>query len=319
MHLRRFFISALAAVIVSGTTNAVIAQGYPERPVEIIVPWSPGAITDVLGRALAKELTINLGQSFIIVDKAGATSAIGTAAVARANHDGYSLLFTAAVSVTVVPLINKEAGYELKAFTPICQTFKNEMAIVVRPDSPYKSVGDLVNAAKAKPGGITYGHLGIGSIPHLAMVEFSQVAKAEFNAIPYKGDADIKQQVLGGQIDFGVMVLSSAAGSDLRILGIFSGQRNPAIPDVATIKEQGFAVTPSSFGGLIAPTGIPAEVKRKLSEACKAAALAESYAKLAKSVFQPNDYYADGESFADSLDKDVAEKSRLLQSLGELK
>jgi tripartite-type tricarboxylate transporter receptor subunit TctC len=319
MELRRCIIIAMTAALLSGSASAAFAQRYPERPVEITVPWSPGAITDVLGRALAEGMTRELGQRFIVVNKPGATSAIGTAAVARANPDGYSLLFTAAVSVTVVPHFNKQAGYTLKAFEPICQTFKNEMVIVVRPDSPFKSVGDLVNAAKAKPGAINYGHLGVGSIPHLAMVEFSQVAKVEFNAIPYKGDGDILQHVLGGQIDFGAMVLSSAAGGSLRVLGLFSEQRNPSTPDTPTVKEQGFAVAPSSFGGLAAPAGIPAEVKRKLAEACKAAAQGENYAKLVKSVFQPTDYYADGVSFAKSLENDVADKSRLLQTLGELK
>ena len=125
--------------------------------------------------------------------------------------------------------------------------------------------------------------------------------------------------MLGGQVDFGAVVLSSAAGSGLRILGLFAGQRNPSTPDTPTVKEQGFPVAPSSFGGLSAPAGIPADVKRKLADACKAAAQGEMYAKLARSVFQPNDYYADGASFAHSLDLDVADKSKLLATLGSLK
>jgi tripartite-type tricarboxylate transporter receptor subunit TctC len=254
-----------------------------------------------------------------VINKAGATGAIGTAAVARAAPDGYSLVFTAAVSMTVLPLSNKQVGYDHKSFEPICQTFKNEMVIVAKPDSPFRSVADLVAAARAKPGAVNYGHLGVASIPHLAMIEFSQTAKIELNAIPFKGDADVMQQVLGGQVDFGAVVLSSAAGSGLRILGLFAEQRNPSTPDTPTVKEQGFAVAPSSFGGLSAPAGIPAEVKRKLSEACRAAAQGEMYAKLAHSVFQPNDYYADGASFAKSLDHDVADKTRLLGTLGGVK
>ncbi len=221
--------------------------------------------------------------------------------------------------MTVLPLTNKQVGYDHKSFEPICQTFKNEMVMVVKPDSPFRSVGDLVAAAKQKPGAINYAHLGVASIPHLAMIEFSQTARVEFNAIPFKGDADVMQQVLGGQVDFGAVVLSSAAGSGLRILGVFANQRNPSTPDTPTVKEQGFAVAPSSFGGLSAPAGITAEVKRKLADACKAAAQGEMYAKLARSVFQPDDYYADGASFAKSLDLDVADKSRLLATLGGVK
>jgi tripartite-type tricarboxylate transporter receptor subunit TctC len=295
------------------------AQNFPDHPIEITVPFTPGAVTDVLGRALAEGLTRELGQRALVVNKAGATGAIGTAAVARAAPDGYSLLFTAAVSMTVLPLTNKQVGYDHKSFQPICQTFKNEMVIVVKPDSPFKSVADLVAAAKAKPGGVNYGHLGVASIPHLAMIEFSQAAGVEFNAVPFKGDADVMQQVLGGQVDFGAIVLSSAAGSGLRILGLFADQRNPSTPDTPTVKEQGYPVAPSSFGGLSAPAGIPAEIARKLGEACRTVAKGEAYSKLARRVFQPDDFYADGASFARSLDHDVIDKTKLLATLGSVK
>ena len=307
------------AIAGAAVATSAGAQSYPDRPIEITVPFSPGAVTDVLGRALAEGLTQQLGQRVLVINKAGATGAIGTAAVARAAPDGYSLLFTAAVSMTVLPISNKQIGYDHKSFDPICQTFKNEMVIVVKPDSAFRSVADLVAAAKQKPGGINYGHLGVASIPHLAMIEFSQTAQVAFNAIPFKGDADVMQQVLGGQVDFGAVVLSSAAGSGLRILGLFADQRNPSTPDTPTVKEQGFPVAPSSFGGLSAPAGVPADIKRKLADACKAAAQGEMYAKLARSVFQPNDYYANGASFAHSLDLDVADKSKLLATLGSLK
>jgi tripartite-type tricarboxylate transporter receptor subunit TctC len=306
----------LAAMAAATIATSAGAQGYPQRPIEVTVPFSAGAVTDILGRALSDGLSHHLGQRVLVVNKAGATGAIGTAAVARANPDGYSRLFTAAVSMTVLPITNKQAGYDHKSFEPICQTFKNEMVIVVKPDSPFRTVADLVAAAKAKPGIVNYGHLGVASIPHLAMIEFSQVAKVEFNAIPFKGDADVMQQVMGGQVDFGAVVLSSAAGSGLRILGLFADQRNPSTPETLTVKEQGFPVAPSSFGGLSAPAGIPADVKRKLGDACKAAAQGDAYAKLARSVFQPDDYYADGASFAKSLDHDVVDKTRLLGTLG---
>jgi tripartite-type tricarboxylate transporter receptor subunit TctC len=321
MGLRRS--AAFAAAVIAATMSAAISlargEEWPQRPVEVTVPFSPGAVTDLLGRALADGLSAELGQRFIVVNKAGATGAIGTAAVARAAPDGYSLLFTAAVSMTVVPLSNRQAGYGLKAFEPLCQAFKNEMVIVVNQASPFRSVGELVAAARAKPGAVTYGHLGVASIPHLAMTEFSQVAKVEFNAIPFKGDADVMHQVLGGQLDFGAMVLSSAAGSNLRILGLFAEHRNPATPDTPTVKEQGFAVAPTSFGGLSAPAGLPPTVKTKLAAACLAAATSENYRNLARRVFQPDDYAADSAAFAANLARDVEDKRRLLQLIGELR
>jgi len=319
MALHRGMIAASVVAAACCSANNIMAQGFPARPIEVTVPFSPGAVTDVLGRALAEGMSRELGQRVLVVNKPGATGALGTGAVARAAADGYSLLFTAAVSMTVLPLQNKQVGYDHKAFDPICQTFKNEMVIVAKPDSPFKTVTDLVNAAKAKPGGVNYGHLGVASIPHLAMIEFSQYAGIQFNAIPYKGDADVMQQVLGGQVEFGAVVLSSAVGSGLKIIGLFSEARNPTIPDTPTLKEQGFAVAPSSFGGLSGPAGLPADVKQKLANACKSAAQGEFYSKLARSLGQPVDFYGDGAAFAQRLDKDVTDKARLLKLLGDVK
>jgi tripartite-type tricarboxylate transporter receptor subunit TctC len=309
----------LAASILAASAMAARGKDWPQRPVEVTVPFSPGAVTDVLGRAFAEGLSGELGQRFIVVNKSGATGAIGAAAVARAAPDGYALVFTPAVSIIVLPLTNRQVGYNLGSFEPICQTFKNEMVMVVNQASPFHTVGELVAAARAKPGAVNYGHLGVGSIPHLAMIEFSQVAKVEFNAIPFKGDADVMGQVVGGQLDFGAMVLSSAAGSSLRILGLFAEHRNPATPDTPTVKEQGFAVAPSSFGGLMAPAGLPPAVKAKLAAACSAAAQGDSYRRLARTVFQPDDYYADSAAFATNLANDIEDKRRLLKLIGEVK
>ncbi len=310
--------------VVAGIAAALIgaasawAQNYPERPVEIVVPFSPGAVTDVLGRALAEGLSAQLGQRFIVVNRPGATGAIGANAIARANPDGYALMFTAAVSLTVLPQTNRQVGYDHRSFDPLCQTFKNEMVIVTRPNSPFKTLSDIVNAAKAKPGGVNYGHLGVASIPHLVMTEFAQVAGLQFNAIPFKGDADVMQQVMAGHVEFGAVVLSSAAGSGLRAIGLFGEARNPSIPELPTMRELGYPIAPTSFGGLLGPANLPAEVKRKLSEACRAAALGETYARLARAIAQPLDYFADSATFAARLDKDVDDKARLLAAIGSL-
>lgn len=316
-HARKMVITGLA-LLTFGAGDAR-AQGYPERPVEVTVAFSPGAVTDTLGRALADGLGKELGGRFVVVNKTGATGAIGSAAVARAAPDGYSLLFAPAVSLTVVPLTNKQAGYTHRSFEPICQTFVNEMVIVVRPDAPFKTAADIVAAAKARPGRVSYAHLGIGSIPHLAMVEFAGSAGVSFNAVPYKGDAEVMQNVLGGQVDFGAVTLSSAAEGGLRVLSLFGQARNPGIPDVPTLKEQGFDVAPYSFGGLLGPAGLGEDVKRKLASSCRAAAQGESYKRLAKTLLQPDGYYADGAAFARSLEQDLDDKSRLLAQIGALR
>lgn len=310
--------AALGAALWIGSDPAV-AQNYPERVVEMINPYPAGGATDTMGRALAEGMSVQLGQRVVFLNRPGANGAIGTAAAARAQPDGYTVLFTAAVSMVVNPLTQASPGYTLKSFDHICQTFKNEMVIVVHPDSPLKSVADLIKAGKERPGEVNYGILGIGSIPHLAMVELSQAAGVKFNAVPFKGDADVLQQIHGRHADFGAVVLASAATSGLRILGVFSQQRNPSLPDTPTLRELGYDVAPFSIGGLSAPAGLPTPVKLKLAQACKAAALSEGFAKLMKTVHQPTDYYTDGEAYTQALAQDLGDKRRLLGALGMIK
>jgi tripartite-type tricarboxylate transporter receptor subunit TctC len=309
----------LVLAALCGAAPFAHAQPYPERVVEIVLPYSPGGGADLQGRALAEGLSAALGQRFLIINKQGANGAIGTAAVARAAPDGYTLLFTAAVSMVVNPLTQPQTDYTIKSFDHLCQTFKNEMAIVVHPDSPLKSVRDLVAASKQQPGGLNYGILGIGSIPHLVMVELSQVADVRYNAVPFKGDADVLQQVAGRHVDFGSVTLASAAKSGMRILGVFARQRNPGIPDVPTVIEQGFEVAPASIGGLSAPAGLPGAIKSRLEQACSTAAKSEAYLRLQTTLHQPVDYYASGSDYTQALDQDLTAKRRLLGQLGMLR
>jgi tripartite-type tricarboxylate transporter receptor subunit TctC len=313
MTMRRASAAIAVCLIIAAEASA---QDYPERTVEIVVPSSPGATADLLGRVLADSLTQQLGRRFIIVNKAAASGLVGTAGVAQARPDGYTLLHGAAFSLTVLPLTDMQAGYDHTSFDPICQTFKNEQVIVVRPDSPLKSARDLVETARARPGALNYGHPGTATIPHLAMIELAKLAKVELNQVPFKGPAEAVQMTLAGQIDLAAVPLSTAASSGLRMPGLFAEARNPAIPDVPTMKEQGYDVAPLSFGALVGPAGMPAAVRQKLGDACRIAAHDESYRRLARSTFQPQDYYGDSGILAMQLDRDVAEKRRLLTALG---
>src|SRR6185295_14666838 len=155
--------------------------------------------------------------------------------------------------------------------------------------------------------------------PHLAMAEFAQITKVPFNHVPFKGPAESIQMTIGGQIDFAVAPLTAASGSGLAMPALFAEKRNPSIPDVPTVKEQGFDVAPLSIGGMFAPAGLPAEIKRKLDDACKAAMSGEAFARIAKSTFQPSDFSADSAGFTANIEQDVVDKRRLLTSLGMIK
>ncbi len=307
-------IAASSAMSLTMATGA-LAQGYPERVVQIIAPATAGSSADILGRVLADGFSVRLGRPFIIVNKPGANGVLGTADVARANPDGYTLLHGATYSITVQPLTDRQAGYTVKSFTPICQTFKNDQVIVVPPNSPLKTVPDLIEAARKKPGMLNVGIPGIATIPHLAMVQLADEAKVEFNDVPFKGPADEIQNVRSGQIDFAAVPLTTAAGSGLAMPGLFAETRNPSLPDVPTFKEQGYDVAPLSFGGLLGPAGMPDDVTRKLEAACIAIMKSDAAQRVVKNTLQPAGYFADSAGFAGNIAKDVAEKKGLVAML----
>ena len=306
---------AVGFAVAAGTVNPAEAQTYPDRVVQIIVPATPGSSADILGRVLSDGMSAQFGKPVIVVDKAGANGVLGTADVARANPDGYTLMHGAGYSITVQPLTDKDAGYTVKSFTPICQTFKNDQVVVVPPNSPLKTAKDLVEAARQKPGALNVGVPGIATIPHLAMIQLAQLAKVEFNDVPFKGPAEEIQNTRSGQLDFSAVPLTAAAGSGLAMPGIFAETRNPALPDVPTFKEQGFDVAPLSFGGLLGPAGLPADVTHKLESACIAIIKSDAAQRVVKNTMQPADYFADAAGFAKNLEKDVAEKIPLVTLL----
>ena len=174
------------------------AQSYPDRIIELVVPSTPGSSADILGRVLADGMAAQLGQRFVVLNKPGAGGILGTAEVARAKPDGYTLMHGAVYSITVQPLTERQTGYTAKSFDPICQTFKNDQVIVARPGT-YKNVADLMAASKAKPGGLNYGSPGLGTIPHLSMAELSQISKVPFNHVPFKGPAESIQMTSAGR------------------------------------------------------------------------------------------------------------------------
>jgi tripartite-type tricarboxylate transporter receptor subunit TctC len=313
----RDMIAAIAVCILSLAGGAA-AQSYPDHIVELVVPATPGSSADLLGRVLSDGMSAALGQRMIVLNKPGAGGMIGTASVAQAKPDGYTLLHTAVYALTVQPLTERQTGYTHKSFDPICQTFKNDQVIVARPNT-YKNVADLLAASKAKPGGLNYGTPGVGTIPHLSIAELSQITKVAFNQVPFRGPPESIQMTAAGQIDFAVAPLTAAASSNLAMPGLFAQKRNPSISNVPTVKEQGYDVAPLSIGGLFAPAGLSAEVKKKLDDACKATMHTDAFARIAKNTFQPADFMADSAGFKANIEKDVEDKRKLLTALGMVK
>ena len=317
MTILRIASAAMIAALVANVSESWAQQDYPNRIVQIVNPALPGSTTDALARSLAVGLSSRLGQQFVIVNKAGAGGALGTASVARADPDGYTLLFGAIYVLSVLPAARTaDIGYEADALTPVCQTVSNAMMLVVRPDSPFNTLADLVEAARVQPGKINYGHQGAGTIPNLAMEEFLETAGLKINGVPYRGDPAVLTDLHGGTLDVAAVVQGTVPGQNVRILGIFAEERHPAFPGAPTVKEQGFNVAPISFGGLLAPAATPAGIVAKLEGACAGAAKDEVYAMAAKRGGQPDNYYADRATFQARLARDIAVKKRLLERMG---
>jgi tripartite-type tricarboxylate transporter receptor subunit TctC len=315
--VREWVVIAASLFIVVAAEAPAAAQDYPQRVVQIIVPSSPASSADIMGRALAEGLSNQFGKRFIVVDRPGASGVIGTADVARAKPDGYTLMHGAVVSITLSPLVDKQAGYTAKSFTPICQTFKNDQVAIVPPHSPLHTARDIVAAAKRKPGGLNVAIPGVATIPHLAIIELAAEAKVTFNDVPFKGPAEEIQSVRSGQMDFAAVPLTAAASSGLAMPGIFASERNPGLPEVPTFKEQGYGVAPLSYGGLLGPAGMPPHLVDKLDGACQITMKGDFARRIAKQTFQPIDYFADAAGFAHNLAIDVAEKQRLAPMLNQ--
>ena len=226
------------------------------------------------------------------------------------------MLFAPAVVLSVLPQArNADTGYKPDSLVPICQTFVNTMGLAVRPDSPIKSIDDLVAAAKQKPGALNYGHPGVLTIPHLAVEELLQTAASTSRTSRSAAGRRSIAELLGGRIDVVSIVMGTEVGQNIRVIGVFGEKRLATFPDVPTVKEQGYDVTPASFGGLLAPRRNASPILSKLSSACAEAAKNDLYATTAKRAGQPDDYFDDAAAFRQRLARDIESKARVLARL----
>jgi len=313
MTTRRTLFAATAATL---ATPAFAQEAFPNRPIQLVLPYPPGNAIDLLVRALGAQMAPLFPQPVVVVNRDGAAGAVGSASVARAAPDGHTLLFVPALVASVLPVTQPTSGLQVNSFRPICQVFSNSMALVVNPGSPIRDLRDLQARARANPGRLTYGTLGITSIPHLAMVQWLGAAGVEIEHVPFRADAAVMTEVLAGRLDVGSIVLGSAAGrTDMRVLAVFDRARHPDFPEAPTAVEQGFDVAPASFGGLFAPAGTPEDRIARLEAACERAAATEAYRSAARNASQPADFYLGREGFARRLAEDVAQKSAILANI----
>jgi tripartite-type tricarboxylate transporter receptor subunit TctC len=217
--------------------------------------------------------------------------------------------------MTNLPHLQKDLPYKSDAFAPICQTFENVFSLAVLPSSPYHTLHDLLDDAGARPGGVFYGSVGLGSIPHLSAEALAKASRVRFTMVPFRGDAQMLPHLLSGELGFGSVALSSIAGRDLRVLIVFGAQRDPSFPDVPASGELGIADVPPGLNGLFAPRDTPTEILDRLERACAdIAASAPFRAQIAR--LNGRVAYLGRAAFTQRLRDDDALKARLVRDLG---
>lgn len=267
--LGRAALAGLATVAAMGALPAV-AQSWPTKPVTFVVPFPPGGSVDPLARLLGARLSASLGQQFLVENKTGASGSIGTGQVAKSTPDGYTFVVvfdTHAVNPSLIPNLPFDT---VKDLAPVMLVGTAPMAIVTSPNKPYKTFGDVIRAAKAKPDAINYGSVGSGSLGHLTMMLVQQAGGFKAVHVPYRGGGPMMADAIGGQLETGIASVAAVGanvkGGKLRALVTTGEKRSHTMPDVPTLAEQGFpGLSAVAWWGVLAPVGTPRPIIEKLN------------------------------------------------------
>ena len=299
---------------------AAAAQTFPERPIRLIVPFSPGGTSDIIGRVLGARLGDQLGQTVVVDNRAGAGSTIGTALAAQSPPDGHTIIVNhvgLAFNETLYPKLGYNA---LRDLTPIARVGDTPNALVVNNALPAKSVQEFVALAKQQPGKLNYGSGGHGSAGHLSVALLEDVAGIKVNHVPYKGGGPSVTATIAGEVQFAIPAFPTAVGhvkaGRLRMLGVTGSTRSPAMPDVPTVAEAG--VPGYDFVlwfGIFAPAGTPGDIVARLNKAVVASLnMPDIQQQLAQQGLDPNP--STPEALGKVLKGDVARWARIIRAAG---
>lgn len=268
---------AFALAIASGP-GLVVAQSYPAKPVRLIVPFPPGGVADLIARPLAEKMSASLGQPVVVENRAGATGTIAGALVAGSPPDGYTLLLGTTNEIAMSPSLFKSLPYDpTTAFSPIAPVADFPNVLVVGPSVQAATLQELVSLAKASPGKITFASSGPGSTNHLTAELFRKLARVDIVHVPYKGGGPALADLLGGHVDAMFATLPSATqnirSGKLKALAVTGVRRSASLPDVPTASEAGVpGLVVTTWNGVLAPAGVPAEIRERLFKEVRAAA-----------------------------------------------
>ena len=292
--MRRDLAGALCAgVLLAALAQPATAQSYPGKAIRWIVPWPPGGGADVLSRMLSPHLSEALKQQIIIDNRGGAAGNIGAEMAAKAPPDGYTIVFAYSGTHAINPSIYRRMPFKESDFAPIIQLASVPQVLVVHPSLPAKNVKELIALAKSRPGELTYGSSGSGAFNHLTGALFAQLTGTKLTHVPYKGGGPAAIALMSGEIS---MILGEPAtivghlqSGKMRALAVTSAKRTPGLPQLPTMAEAGLpAYEATSWNGMLAPAGTPADVIRRLNaEFNRIIALTDVKKRMLDSGFEP--------------------------------
>ena len=318
---RRKFVAACAAITLAACAGAAQAADYPQRPIQLVVPYPPGGAGDVLGRIIAKRLGVELKQSIIVENKAGAGTILGAQTVAKAEPDGYTLLLSSGTTFTVNPAVYTKLPYSpSQDFQPVGMIGRAALIIVANSQTPYSDVKGLVAAARKEGDKFSYGSFGIGTVSHFAGEMFQAEAGTHMTHIPYKGSGPAMTDLIGGQIpilfDTVVSAMPQIKSGKIKAIAVTTPQRSAFLPDVPTVAEAGYPdVSMDTWIAVFAPKRVPADVVATLNAALsKALQDPDTQAQLRASGFDPTPM--DAASVARVIEEETPRFAEIAQRAG---
>lgn len=317
-HLtRRSALIGASLLPLAGAGASQAQTKFPDRPIKLIIPWAAGGPADGGFRILAESVSQKLGQPVVVENKGGAAGVLGALALQDAKPDGY-MICQMHMGMLRQPLLNPQLKYDpIKDLTYILQITGFVMGVVVRAEAPWKTLPELLAYAKANPGKLNWGTLGIGSTQHLAMERVGMAQGLSWTHAPYRGTADTLRALLGGEIDFA----SESSGwapmvmaGKLRLLAVFTAERAKRFPDVPTVRELGLDIAVDSPGGLVGPPGMDPAVVKILADAFRAAAQEPRHVEFLARLDQPL-ILLDGPAYRAEMTRILEQERELLRRL----
>jgi tripartite-type tricarboxylate transporter receptor subunit TctC len=270
--MKRMSLALLCLPVVLAPFTAFAQDQYPSKPIHLIVPFPPAGGTDILARLVANKLSETMKWSIIVENRPGAGGNIGVNVAAKAPNDGYTIVMGQTSNLAINPTLYAHLPYDpLKDFSPITTVASAPLVLVVAADSPFKSLSDIVNAAKAKPGKVTFASPGNGTVAHMTIELMQKASGAKFQHIAYKGSSQAITDLIGGYVQVFMASIPTASaqikGGRMRAIAVTSSARNSDLPDVPTISEAGYkGFESSTWFGLLAPAGTPPAIVSKLNQ-----------------------------------------------------